>query len=393
MNKLSITSFTKETIYYLTAFFPLAFSMAVCFDWREIIGTLFACLAILLAPAKNEKIMPVYLSFMILRYAIVSFGGIIAFWACIVCGIMLIISSFFADKLKTTVTSPAVSGTMLATALTVTVLFTTHYFGIGAKGNTVMDMIDSYISLGFHPNWRGVLYGTIVMVIMITFPRKFKKLTKTVSAPFIAIVATLILNLFLNPTDMATAINEIHDGTKSDAYFYLLSSKAAFYELLDFKDIIAVVLIGTALFVTCFYAISSNEKAEKKDYIIGGVANGICGGIFRFPFPYGINKDKSNILPRITAAGIMFLLFYFGEEIMLRIPIHSCAVVVIVGAWQSVKWNELKKVFNGIVPIACFTVCLILFLLTDLVSGVLISFLISAFYNVFSDNSKVFKKC
>lgn len=379
MTKSNIFSFSKETVYYLTAFFPLAFSMAVCFGFRETIGTLFACLAMLFAPVKkSEKIAPVYLSFLILGVYVNR-----AFWACIVCGILLITSSFFYEKLKKLFASPAVSGVMLATALTVTVLFTTDYFGIGATGGTVTDMIKSYISLGFHPNWRGVLYGTIVMVIMITFPRKFKKLTKTVSAPFIAIAATLILNLFLNPTDMVTSINEIADSGETLIKDFLLTRTEQQF------DLIQTIPIGIALFAVCFYAISSNDNTDKKDYIIGGIANGVSGGIFNLPLPYGISKDKNSILPRIIAAGIMFLMFYFGEELMLRIPVHSCAVVVIVGAWNSVKWGEIKKVFTGIAPVACFTITVIGCLTLGIVHGVLLAAVISIFYSLFLSNKTV----
>lgn len=378
MNKTKLLTVSKDTIYYLTSFSPLAFSMAICFGFREIIATMFACLAMLFAPAqKSDKIMPVFLSFMILGIYVNY-----AFWACVICGILLIISSFFYNKFKKLFASPAVTGVMLAAALTATVLFTTDYFGIGATGDTVSNMIKSYISLGFHPNWRGVLYGTIVMVIMITFPRKFKKLTKTVSAPFIAIIATLILNLFLNPSDMVSAITEIENSDITWVKGFLLTRTDQPFDL-------NTVFCGIALFVIYFYAISSNENAGKKDYIIGGISNGISGGFFSLPLPYGINKDKNSILPRILAAGIMFLLFYFGEEIMLRIPLHSCAVVIIVGAWQSVKWGELKKVFTGIAPVACFVISVISCLLLDIVHGVLLSAVISLFYSVFIQKSSV----
>lgn len=392
MNKAKLISVSKDTICYLTCLSPLAFSMAVCFDQGEIIATMFACLAILFAPIKRKKIMPVYLSFMLLWYASVAFDMGVTFWACILCGILLIISSFFFEKLIKLFSAPTVSGVMLATALSSTVLFTTHYFGIGAKGNTVMEMIDSYISLGFHPNWRGVLYGTIVMVIMITFPRKFKKLTKTVSPAFIAIVSTLIINLFLNPSDMVTAINEIHDGTKWQAYLSFLPAKAAFSFSLSFENILAVISIAAALFITYFHSIAGIKDTSKKDILVSGIANAVSGGVFRLPFPYGINKNKGSFLPRILAASIMFLMFYFGEKTMLRIPVHSCAVVIIVGAWQSVKWDNLKKVFTGVTPVLCFVVCVLACLITDLVYGIIISFLISVLYSCFLSKLKVFEK-
>jgi MFS superfamily sulfate permease-like transporter len=176
-------------------------------------------------------------------------------------------------------------------------LLTTHYFGIGASGSNAKEMITSYLSLGFHPNWRGVLYGTIVMVIMITFPRKFKKLCKTISAPFIAVVITLILNLFLNPSYMVSAINEI-------------------------------------------------------------------GG---FSFSTAALLPESNIFDRI--------------------PVHSLAVILIVGAWENVKWKEIKKVFSSPVNVLFFDASVIATLYFGYIYGVIFSALLYFIYSFCSKKS------
>ena len=390
MNK--ILSFAKEIITSLTFMFPLAFSIAVCLGHEEIIGILFACTAMLFVPTdKFEKAMPVYGTFIIIAYTyshnlkdFARTGAV--FGSFMICGILLIASSFFYEKLKALFASPAVSGVMLATALTVTILFTTDYFGIGATGNTAREMIASYISLGFHPNWRGVLYGTIVMVIMITLPRKFKKFTKTVSASFIALAATLLLNLALNPADMTTSIAEITDGTKRQLLAFLFGEIAC----VEAENIIYAIPSGIAMFLVSFYAISQNENARKSDYIIAGAANAAVGALTYFPLSYG--TKKKSFLPGITAAAITLLALYFGEDFILRIPLHSCAVVVIVGAWQSMKWSEIKKAFSGILPVACFTACLLSCLIVDFVHGILISFVISVLFCIFSKDLKILEK-
>lgn len=378
MNKSKIASVSKETVYYLTNLFPLAFSMAACFGYGAITGIFFACLAIILSPNLiNEKIMPVYVSFLILGCNTDKL--LLPAWS--ICALLTIISSKFFDKIKKLTYSPAVSGIMLGTALTATVLFTTDYFGIGATGETVTEMIKSYISLGFHPNWRGVLYGTIVMVIMITFPRKFKKLSKTVSAAFIAIAATLILNLFLNPSFMPTSIIEIEKGSFIFSYFM--------EQYAPDKNILRILLCGFALFVNFFYAASKSSENEK-DFYSNGIINAACSGIFGFPLPYGTNRNKNTLLPRCIATGIVLILFALFGDYFSRIPLHSCAVVVIVGAWQNVKWAELKKAFSGIIPILTFTVSIVSCLIFDLTIGITVSAIISVLYYYL--NHKFLKK-
>ena len=380
LNKEKLLSYSKETLYRLTAFFPLAFSFGVCFNGvTQTFGILFACALILFMPkTESPKIMPIYLSFIIFGYVTYAYELGIAITASIICGILLMISSCFYEKAKSLISSPAVSGVMLATALTATVLFTTDYFGIGATGNTVREMIASYISLGFHPNWRGVLYGTVVMVIMITFPRKFKKFSKIISASFIALAVTLILNLFLNPSFMPSAINELPAAKPSDliASFIpgvkILSLMSCFSSI---KSVLTAVASGVALFIASFYALVSNGTPDKKDFIASGIANGISGGLFYAPLPYGINKR--NYLPRVTAAIIVVVLAVLGGDLLARIPLHSCAVVIIVGAWKSVKWGEIKKAFSGLLPVIVFTVSVISCLTLDLIYGVIISALAS----------------
>ncbi|MBR3818568.1 MAG: hypothetical protein IKJ41_05395 [Clostridia bacterium] len=263
---------------------------------------------------------------------------------------------------------------MLAGALTVTVLFTTDYFGIGATGNNVAEMIKSYVSLGFHPNWRGVLYGTIVLVIMITFPRKFKNFSKYVSAPFIALVFTLILNLFLNPSDMISAINEIPLSDHSIIKDYF-TSRLNF--IFDFKTL----LIGFALFITFFYSLSSDNKAKKTDYVSCGIINVIFSGLYGIPIPHGTEKKIVKPIPKISAIIILFISYLLLDDLLLRIPLHSCAVVIIVTAWNNVKWGEIKKQFSGIIPFICFVVSAVVTLASNLVFGIVISFAISALYS------------
>ena len=384
--KSKSVSFAEETLHILTSFFPLVLSFAYCLGYKEIIGTMIACIAMIFASTeKTGKMMPVYLAFLITGYAFKNDIKVVLYSSDI-CGALLIISAFCFEKLKKLFTVSAVSGVMLAGALTATVLFTTDYFGIGATGNTVKEMIASYLSLGFHPNWRGVLYGTIVMVIMITFPRKFKKFNKTVAAPFAALALTLILNIFLNPADLGTSINEISD---SDIIFVKMFLTSRFSDF-EPSSLAIAVSCGISLFIVCFYAISSDKNAKGTDYILGGAANAVFCGAFNLPLPYVVRKEKRSILPGIAAAAIAFLIFWFGEEILLRIPLHSCAVVIIVGAWQSVKWGEIKKAFSGIVPVICFIFSVASCLILGIVNGILVSAIVSIIYSGFSKKLKDF---
>lgn len=349
--------YLKDTASIITTVLPIALSMAVCMGAGAIAGAVFACVAALIGfTVEEKKQMPYYVSFLLLTYAFREFGPSTASLSILICSALLLISTLFYKKAKSLLESSennaAFAAVMLATALTVTILFTTDYFGIGATGNTSTDIIKSYLSLGFHPNWRGVLYGTIVMVIMITFPRKFKKTTKIINASFIALIITTLLNYLLNPSDMITAIRESGELTFSDY------QSNVFAPLLNSQpDILKSILCGISLYLTSLYMILQNEDCNKSDFILVGLTNCITGfGTCMI----SLDKIKKNkIISRIAASIIIALLFFVCKDFIARIPVHSCAVVLIVGAWQSVKWGEIKKAFSSPVNIFIFAIIVI----------------------------------
>ncbi len=370
----------KDILYYLTYFFPLAFSMAVLSGFGAGIGILFSVVAIILFPKLNSnKVMPLLISFLILCK-----NPDVALSSSIICGFLLMISSYYYDKIKKLIICPVVSGIMLSGALTITVLFTTDYFGIGATGNNVTEMIKSYVSLGFHPNWRGVLYGTIVLVLMITIPRKFKASSKYLSSSFIALVFTLILNLFLNPSHMISAINEIEytDLSMIKDYFDLRLNL-----LFNFKTF----LIAFTLFIIYFYSITIFDNPEKKDYIYSGISNVFSSGLIGMPLPYGVNKNYRDLFARVIAAMLVLISFLLLKDYFLRIPLHSCAVVIIVSAWDSVKWKEIKNAFGKISGSLFFAISFVLCLLTDMPFGITVSTFAFALISIIFQNKKTCK--
>ena len=350
-NKPSL--FIKDTVKSLTFIVPVIFSMASCSGMGAFAGAVFACAATLICNPLNEKQqMPIYVSLLIITSIFKEYGASSAALSIVICGILLAVSSLFYNKIKSkfeNITDASVSGTvMLSCAIIVTILFTTDYFGIGATGYNAKEMIESYLSLGFHPNWRGVLYGTIVMVVMITFPRKFKKVSGIISASFIALIITTVLNLFLNPSDMISAISEVGKLSFVDYRNNILLS------LFKTKPSILIsVLSGVSLFVTHLYALITNNEYSKKDLLACGVMNTVSGFATNLTLPC-INK-KEKFLSSLTAAitaGVMFLVL---QDYIARIPVHSCAVIIIVGVWQSVNWKEIKKIFLSVSGVLIFT--------------------------------------
>lgn len=377
-----IKNITLEAISRFTGIFPLVLSMCVCAGMGTSTGVILSCFAILLsAKCDQKKMMPVYASFLIAVYTFRVYGPSALSASIIFCGILLTVSAPAYTKIKEQLSSPAIPSAMLATALSVTILFTTDYFGIGASGEIPKTMIESYLSLGFHPNWRGVLYGTVVMLLMITFPRKFKKASQTLNSAFLGLTATLLLNLLLNPSDMISAINEA--GTLSIADYknnFLLPIVSQQNYFLN------GIMCGLALYFTVFYSIVLNEP-NKNDYRICGVTNALLGFLTCGFISEKINKK--NHISSFIAVIITVIFSFVFKDFIARIPLHSCAVVLIVGAWNSVKWSEIKNIFKNIKSIPCLILVMLGYLFTGAVYGTLITVIISVLYvRIFNLKSK-----
>ena len=372
----------KQTSYTLTSVIPFVLSAAVCSGMGAYAGAVFSCIAAFLCTiVETKKRIPLYIAVLIMTYSFREFGASTASLAIIISSICLLISSFFFKKIKKPAESPVIStvsgAVMISTALTVTALFTTDYFGIGASGNTFREIMESYVSLGFHPNWRGVLYGTIVLVIMITFPRKFKKASKVIDFAFVALVFTTVLNFFLNPPYMTTAIKEIGEFAGVSFRLRIPASDIS---------VVGAAVCGIALFFTTSSALLQNEECSKKDFSDCGKLSLLSGMFICMPIPCKIRARK-DMLSGFIAAVLSAVLFFALHGYMERIPLHSCAVVLIVGVWQSIKWGELKKAFSGLLTVFLFIVILMTGIMLGFVYGIITASVVAIVYIAYSNKT------
>lgn len=365
-----LKSFASDSAYLFTTILPLVLSMAVCSGFgvtSAIFASAIACL--LVTFNKTKMIMPVFTTYLLVSFTFKEYGASTAAAAIALSGAAMIALAFLGFDFKQIVFKPVTIAIMLASAVTVTVLETTLYFGIGATGNTVDMMINSYRSLGFHPNWRGILFGTIVLVLMITYPRKFKKTDKIIRAPFVALALVLALNLILNPADMISPIKEIGAYTFDFKGVFLPSFKSKL-------DLIGVLTSGLAIFFTTAYSVAE-FKGTNLDYAVTGAVNCVCSAFSGSFIPVTSQTYKRKNYAGIPAAILCVAVLLLCGKFIARIPVSACAVVLIVGAWQSVKWGEIKKAFIDVPSLSCFIAVTAFMLLFGAVKGILFGALCS----------------
>lgn len=271
-------------------------------------------------------------------------------------------------------------GTILGLTLASTIIFTNDYFGIGARGGTPIETLGFYRSLGFHPNFRGLLYGTITLFTMITYPFKFKKLNQYLPAPFITILIPFILNLFLNPQKELTTINEAVN---------LTLPPLSFESIFDFSSIQALYipfsLIGAFLFGVLFLILNEDEK--------GAAAANAFNGLFSF-IPVKSYKIRGyGIISAVTAFTVILIFTFIFPETLSRLPMHTAGAMLIVASWQSVPFSDLAEIFKRrkILDILAVAVCAVVFVTGASYFAIIYVLILFNYYNKHSEERSVAK--
>ncbi len=329
----------KELIFrsiYKTGFvIAFCLSMGVCGPFGFSGGMIIALIsAVFLNITPDTLISPMLTEFLILSFAASRTGAAGAI-AVTVPGVIIMLAVSRSDKFRKIITESGLPGIIsLFTALAVTILVTNTYFGIGASGDTVIDMLRSYRSLGFHPNWRGILYGTIVMVIMITFPRKFKKAKNIMNMAFAAIVITYILNLLLTLKTLPVPFEEA-GGFTGKLFDFTLR--------LNGINIFIIIISALAFGITAAVSLPGKTGIPA---CAGTAVSAAASSVFGCAVTTEGNSIPSGYISGIISAAAAGLIFIVTKG-FARLPAASCAVVLLVAAWQSLDKPSIKLAFKG----------------------------------------------
>lgn len=276
--------------------------------------------------------------------------------------IALLLSKILKSKV---LPSYVFAGGGIGIAVVVTILLTNNYFGIGASGTTALEMLKSYRSLGFHPDFRGLLYGTVTLFAMITYPFKFKKLNKILPAEFMTLLIPLIMNLILNPVKELTTINEI-DSFKalslSDlAYDFSLSGISS-------SDI-TVAIKASVISGVLIYLYSAKTKEKENVHFLANCGSTFVSGIPVRAFPIQSFSHISLITSIIST--VVILVFF--PNILSRIPMHCVGALLIVSAWQNVPYKKVATAFkeNAIIALLITVISVVIFITTELFTAII----------------------
>ena len=261
-------------------------------------------------------------------------------------GIICLALNLIAKKRE--IPSCIITGGAIGLAIGATIMLTNIYFSIGSFGGTALEMLKNYRYLGFHPDFRGLLFGTITLFTMITYPFKFRKLNKYLPAEFITILIPFIINLLLNSNATTTTTSEY---TFASARAILSTDFTTSPKIFD-------VMGATLAMGLIFYGFS---KAKDKLFPIANMTTGALSGNAVAPYPVRGYTGISAATVIIVCSAVIFLF----PSLISRLPLPCVGAMLIVSAWQHVPFGGITSTIKekSIVKVIALILCAVSFII------------------------------
>ncbi len=306
-------------------------------------------------------------------------------------GIILLIFTFLkVGKLISYIPGPVITGFTSGIAIVIALGQIDNFFGTSSKGENAISKISSYSALGFSPNWYAVMFGVMVILIMIFYPKKWNDV---IPSSLAGIIIALIVNILFFSGSSAPFVAQVGTIPKS-----LISDEALLLTGIDFANISSLVLpafsialLGMIESLMCG-ASGSNMTGEKfdsnRELLAQGIGNIIVPLVGGVPATAAIARTSvaiksggrtrvASFVHSLTLIASMFLL----GSVMSRIPLSALAGVLMVTAFRMNEWKAIKQIMNNKFrsQIAQFFVTMICTVVFDLTIAIALGILMAMF--------------
>ncbi|MBE6852430.1 MAG: SulP family inorganic anion transporter [Ruminococcus sp.] len=313
-------------------------------------------------------------------------GGV--FFAGFISGIILIAAAFLkVGKLVSYIPAPVITGFTSGIAIIIALGQIDNFFGTYSEGENAIQKLVSYGRLGFSPNWQAVMFGAIVVLIMLLYPKKLNaKFPSSLASIIIALILQLVLKL---------DVKEVGDIPKTLLLEERLSLGSIKTYMADIREYISpaisVAALGMIESLLCGASAGKmkNEKLDaKRELVAQGIGNMLIPLFGGVPATAAIARTsvaiKSggqtrlvSVFHSLTLIASMFLL----GPVMSKIPLAALAGVLMVTAWRMNEWEAIKNIFSKKLKVSAlqFGITMIATVVFDLTIAIVIGVVLSMF--------------
>jgi len=302
------------------------------------------------------------------------------FLATLLAGILLVIAGIFkVGRVVSVIPTSVITGFTSGIAVIIALGQIDNFFGTVSVGETAIQKLLSYFTIGFAPSVLTILTGLIVIFIMILWPKRWQQVFPSSLA---AILIVTLLNSFIFKWDIPLV------GTIPST---LLPENRLFLGDIDISTLTGVITPAFSIAALCMVesllcGVSAGRmKGEHMDADRELVAQGI--GNIIIPFFGGIPATaaiartsvavKAGQQTRLTSIfhslGLLLSMFLLAP-FMSQIPMAALAGVLMVTAWRMNEWVTIKYLFKSGMKVACleFLITLVATIVFDLTIAILV---------------------
>lgn len=270
-------------------------------------------------------------------------------------GIILIVAALCkVGKLVSYLPSPVITGFTSGIAIIIALGQIDNFFGTKSVGENAIQKIISYFNGegSFAPNWWAVMFGALVMVIMIVYPKKWNAV---VPSSLVGIIVALVVNMIAFPDGVVAEVGDIPRS--------LVTKDSLIVNGFDFSNItqlimpaVSVAALGMIESLLCG-ASAGKMKGERLDaqreLIAQGIGNMVIPLLGGVPATAAIARTSVAIksggqtrLVSVVHSIVLILSMFLLGGVMSRIPLAALAGVLMVTAFRMNEWHAIKSIFG-----------------------------------------------
>lgn len=257
---------------------------------------------------------------------------------------------------------------------------------------TSSNLISNFVTLNQHLSTAAIILSILSLVILLAFNLPQLKKIKFIPAALVAVLVVTIISIYFLPESYQTRIHRVNiqEGFLNGFVFpdwSMISSP------LVWKNGITIGMLASLETLLCIEAIDKLDSQNRitpvnRELIAHGIGNTICGFIGAIPITAVIVRGSANIdagarsrYSSFTHGVLLITSVILTPFLINKIPLPVLATILLITGYKLAQPKLFRKMYHtGFKQFLPFIVTIVLILMTDLLIGVGIGFLIAMIF-------------
>ena len=273
------------------------------------------------------------------------------FVTCLIAGVMLLLCGVFKlGRLVDYIPIPVITGFTSGIALVIALGQIDNLFGTISAGESIVQKLGSYFTLGFPVNWANLFVGLGAVAVMLVWPKAW---SAKVPASLAAIVAAILAVVLLQP-DIPTVGKIPQSILLSD---HLTLDALSLKELPSFLSpafsVAALAMIESLLCASSAARMKKQGYDADRELLSQGIGNIVLPFFGGVPATAAIARTsvaiKSGGQTRLTGifhSLVLLLCVFVLSPLFQNLPLSALSGVLIVTAWRMNDWENIRQYFG-----------------------------------------------